>query len=111
MFRITPEPLCLEVSMTNHTYTLDTTFAYSCFTITTTSAYSFKKYNHTIADTITLNISKDQLQKMILAAMLYSHIYGGLADEKGEDDQKYEKEFEQYGLERIAIIQDDPHLK
>ena len=44
-----------------------------------------------------IDLSKEQFKEMILAAMLYSFIRGGLADDKGEDFKKYE-ELENYLL-------------
>lgn len=44
-----------------------------------------------------IDLSKEQLKEMLLAAMLYSFIRGGLADDKGEDFKKYE-ELENYLL-------------
>jgi len=38
-----------------------------------------------------IEISKEQLKEMILAAMFYDWILGGLADSKGEDFEKYGK--------------------
>lgn len=42
-------------------------------------------------DKIQVEITKDQLKEMILSAMFYSWICGGLADGKGEDFSQYEK--------------------
>jgi len=44
-----------------------------------------------------IELTKEQLKEMLLAAMLYSFIRGGLADDKGEDFKKYE-ELENYLL-------------
>lgn len=44
-----------------------------------------------------LELSKEQFKEMLLAAMFYSWVCGGLADSKGEDFQKYEK-LEEYLL-------------
>ena len=44
-----------------------------------------------------IELTKKQLKEMLLAAMLYSFIRGGLADDKGEDFKKYE-ELENYLL-------------
>ncbi len=38
-----------------------------------------------------LNLTKEQLREMLLASMIYSWIYGGVAEDRGEDWQKYEK--------------------
>ena len=38
-----------------------------------------------------IEISKEQLTEMLLSAMFYNWILGGLADSKGEDFEKYEK--------------------
>lgn len=38
-----------------------------------------------------IELNKKQLKEMILAAMLYSFIRGGLADDKGEDYKKFEE--------------------
>lgn len=38
-----------------------------------------------------IELDKEQFKEMIMAAMLYSWVYGGLADGKGEDFRKYEK--------------------
>jgi len=45
-----------------------------------------------------IEITKEQLKEMILAAMFYSWIRGGLADSKGEDFSEYEK-LEKYLLQ------------
>ena len=44
-----------------------------------------------------VELTKEQLKEMLLAAMFYSFIRGGLADDKGEDFKKYE-ELENYLL-------------
>ena len=44
-----------------------------------------------------IELSKEQFKEILLAAMLYSFIRGGLADDKGEDFKKYE-ELENYLL-------------
>ena len=44
-----------------------------------------------------IELSKEQFKEMLLAAMFYSWISGGLADEKGEDFKRYE-ELEKYFL-------------
>ncbi|MGB8816016.1 MAG: hypothetical protein WCC74_02155 [Minisyncoccia bacterium] len=38
-----------------------------------------------------IEVSKEQLKEMILSAMFYSWVRGGLADQKGEDFNQYEK--------------------
>ena len=38
-----------------------------------------------------LNLTKEQLKEMILAAMFYSWVRGGLADGRGEDFEQYHK--------------------
>ena len=45
-----------------------------------------------------VKLTKEQFKEMLLAAMFYSWVRGGLADGKGEDFQKYE-ELENYLLE------------
>lgn len=44
-----------------------------------------------------IELSKERFKEMLLAAMLYSFIRGGLADDKGEDYKKFE-ELENYLL-------------
>lgn len=46
-----------------------------------------------------IELNKEQFKEILLAAMLYSFIRGGLADDKGEDYKK----FEEYGVERLEI--------
>ena len=38
-----------------------------------------------------IELTKEQFKEMLLAAMLYSWVYGGLADRKGENFEKFEK--------------------
>ena len=38
-----------------------------------------------------LEISKEQLKEMLLASLVYSWVYGGLADGRGEDFEQYHK--------------------
>jgi len=38
-----------------------------------------------------IELSKEQFREMLIGAMLYSWIYGGLADRRGEDFSKFEK--------------------